>query len=704
MSLFTPVSSDSYARNCIQSITNMETMLSTIPDVSALSSSELTELDIKMTSENRKLLHNLNKLGDVDFSGTFSKLQVNMGTQIIKDDIVTALRAHFSDYTQTPWQDIITKYDWLNDGIFSSNSIFIQVDPTDATKIIDKCNDYAMYLLQALTDIILEETLVISNQIPTGNGFTTRIAHESRLVEDTTTGNPFDVPRWSVYDPAIWFHTQARSSGTYAITGSKAIHKTLSSKRTQVTTTVPGIQAPVISRKLLLFLNIDSLDYDQTVRNTWLSNTSLISKLVNLVEFRIKQWNKMNTPDDYLDDNLTSGYKRTKPLTVNKITIKSGKMGCTSKQIIDDIHESLHDPYNSSPTSTIKGQRSSYYGEDKLLHFPLVNILNIFSDMINYCLKNHTSGHPHYTAIQDMLTASEINTLFPPNGGGFQIDIAGTVASPFINANASNPLSSAPFSSEIIINGDILQNGTPFRHTTGSTTTVISNKGISYDVYAGGSGKKGPRIDKTPKGINDLFERKHHNTIKNKKQVSLEYDIVERDFKVTYSNKIDNDRFGRDKTLKLETLNFIKQLILNKTLNTYIKDMREPLPYTYNLFSLFNNTPIPTSYRLIDDNRIKLNFPSLNVPNYKLGLTNRSINKPSVYKSSRSKSINKITRKFSIPKRNRRPDLTVIPENDVEDEDDDEEITSTTSRSGGRGSGIGRYKLKRNKTKKHHRK
>jgi hypothetical protein len=432
-------------------------------------------LDRAVNVLNTELNENLQQLGPVSSSPTEPRLHVNIGIKIIKDNIIDALRYYFSNYESAPWAPIRARYPWFAQ-MYNVGHRSILTDMGDQRAV------YSTYLLNTLIEIILNGSLIAPCQFHTGQGFTTRIAEEHRAVVDPATGRPYNVMRWDTSrEPALWVHTEAHSSESYPKKSgtSVALYRTLSNKSTKITPGAPGsLMPPVIERTALLFLNLNHLDYDDADNLTWTANANMINQLVTLVRYRLGNWN-LNAAnlDPLLDDNLQRGPGDA------LVTTRIGRWMMEQEHQLS-LNISLDNAYTSDIGNPNEGRRNSTYTDDKLLHYPLVDFLQIFSDMINYCIQNPPQGNrDFYTALQDSLPQAEINRIFPQ---GFNIDIIGTFASYFWSHVSG-------FSSEAILNQQAFAlNKGIFRPTTGVVAYHTGNVHAPYlyKSISGGSRKR----------------------------------------------------------------------------------------------------------------------------------------------------------------------------------------------------------------------
>lgn len=501
-----PGDSTIYSDRCDRIIEQIKHVVSAPPSPTAPSSAFL-DFDRAVNTLNTELNENLRKLGPVSSSPTEPRLQVNIGIKIIKDNIIGALQQYYGGlpgetqvYEKPAWILLRNKYPWLN-------AMFLDLDPVDPRKNIltdmgDQRDAYASYLLNTLIEIILNGSLIAPCQFHTGQGFTTRIAEEHRAVVDPTTGHPYDVMRWNTsLEPALWLHTQAHSSASYPKKSgtSIALYRTLSNKSTSIETRRGN--TPIIKRTALLFLNLNHLDYDDADNSTWIANANMINQLATLVRYRLGNWNiDRRNIDPLLDDNLTRGPGGA------YVTAKIGRWMMEHEHQMS-INTSLSTAYTSDPGDPDEGRRVSTYTDDKLLHYPLVDFLHIFSDMINQCINEPLFGEI-YTALQEILTPDEINEIFP---SGFNIDIIGTVAS-FLLTKVSG------FSPETIINGDAFRlYHAIFRPTTGVVAhhTGDVHAPYHYRSQSGGSKKRNFVEDEGLSDHESLMVMKYLNHVRN---------------------------------------------------------------------------------------------------------------------------------------------------------------------------------------------
>ena len=497
-----------YATKCVTAKNNIDQLLRDNPEPSDLAEEELLRFAEDMTRNSRVFNTNLDKLGPVHHIQPFNQLKIPIGNKIIKESMVYALQSSFGPDTSDDeaidgpginlntdaWEMILNKNPWLRDGLFSDTDSIL-INPTDGT---DTRSTYAYYILQTLQQIIMDGALIIPNQIPSGHGDVSRIAHQTRLATDPDTGVPYDVPRWHPSDePALWFHTESGSSAEYAKSDgeSVALVRQLSNKTTNIDRIVmPGGTENIITKnKLVLFLNLDSIDYNPANRDTWLSNTPMISRFVNLITNRYTQWNVKQTPDLLFDTDLIRGYSIANP-DENRIIIPNGKWG-TERDLTVNIYNSLSSPYCANVAPPYTGYRLSSFQDDKLFHYPLVDFLSIFSDMINWCLQSGSYMGAH-TIFEDMLdngtiTDPEIEEIFG-DGDGFDnpvsVEIFGTCARIFKNAIRLDV--EANFSAETVITGRLLNSLQIFRETTGITELLHNRKGIPFSRKSGGAKKR----------------------------------------------------------------------------------------------------------------------------------------------------------------------------------------------------------------------
>ena len=478
------------AEKCIKAIQDMDTLLLTNPDIPTLSGRRLIDFDREMAQHNRILRSNLKKLGPISPFDEFPQLNVPTGIAVIKDpEMRTALTDKFGDETCIGWNHIRalspTKYDWLT---------AILDDPTMK-------HEYTTMLTETLEWIIAEEDLIMPIQILQGQGTISRIAESRRLEIDPFTREPYPALRWNPWpeDVATWVNTSSGDSCLYAKSNgtSVALHRTMLNTILQVNDehVAPGIVKPVIKRELLLLLNLDSIDYNDLDIDDQLTNTDLIQLLIQLVKYRIIKWNMSITHDTLLDNSCEKRYDHVHPNTRLAFTVKRGKMGAEEPT---EVHTNdLYEPYHSHSSYLVsEGERKSYYCQDKVLHYPLVDILNIFSDMLNYCITDSTrAGGETFTLVDAMIPDdAEMRSIFPPSSPtapakeGFQIRIGGTVASPIKTTNSSGR--SGLFCGEIVLNTEIY-NSHILQEMTGTMTPDTNKKGFKFSHSRGGARNTG---------------------------------------------------------------------------------------------------------------------------------------------------------------------------------------------------------------------
>lgn len=406
----------------------------------------------KLNAIDVNIQQNLDKLGPHKVERPLFGLQRPIGENVILPGILTVLTAMFGNNISPGWSELnTTNYPWL--------PAVISEEPT-----------YLISLVTTLTEIIRNGNLIMPNQMPDGGGTLARIA-EGKYLEKDKSGAIHRVARFPAHGPATWFHTELASSDLYAEDTGTSV--ALVKRASNVA------QSRSMNSKLLLFLNLDAADYDTIDPGTQVISTSLIISLINLVTFRITVWNKGAT-DGLLDDALIRG--TTGGLTEQDVIVKAGQWGTDIAKGNKQLNLSaLHKPYSSDPSKLpiryTLGHRNSSYTEDKLLHFPLVDILKIFTDMINICIRHYKDTHGTTGTVLDRLTPDQLAKF-----GEDPILIGGTYASTLLSGPDI-------FAAEAVISYDILKYYAIFRGISGVFNYEISGDGYKYFTVKGGSGK-----------------------------------------------------------------------------------------------------------------------------------------------------------------------------------------------------------------------